>query len=175
MSGAIEHIRPARPDDLDGIKRLYPRAFPDEDLLPLIGRLWNDTPDVLMLVAEAPDGLIGHIAFTPCSVDDGERDVAMLAPLAVDPDHQRQGIGGGLIEAGAAKLKSAGVTTVYVLGDPAYYGRHGFRTETDVAPPYPLPDEWRTAWQSRLLADSAALQGTLTVPPAWQEPALWGP
>ncbi len=45
-------------------------------------------------------------------------------------------------------MKRAGVIQVYVLGDSAYYERAGFEPVSDVAPPYPLPEEWRRAWQS---------------------------
>ena len=46
------------------------------------------------------------------------------------------------------------MTHVYVLGDPAYYGRSGFIPEPAIAPPYALPEEWRDAWQSLSLGDA---------------------
>ncbi|MCY0154352.1 hypothetical protein [Hoeflea alexandrii] len=74
------------------------------------------------------------------------------------------------------RLKRDGVAHVYVLGDPAYYGRSGFSPETGVAPPYPLPEEYREAWQSLGLG-SAPLpdHGTLGLPDVWMQPALWAP
>ena len=92
------------------------------------------------------------------------------------PQRQRKGIGSSLIREGLNRLKRDGVAHVYVLGDPAYYGRSGFRTETGVAPPYPLPEEYRDAWQS-LSLPSAPLpgHGTLLLPKVWMQPALWGP
>ena len=74
------------------------------------------------------------------------------------------------------RLEKNGPRHVYVLGDPAYYGRFGFRAESDVAPPYPLPAEWRGAWQSLTLGrDTPTLQGSLRVPPPWRRPELWAP
>lgn len=61
-----------------------------------------------------------------------------------------------------------------VLGDPAYYGRFGFSQENNILPPYPLPAAWASAWQSKSLIDGAAtVEGPLTVPEPWQDPALW--
>ena len=65
---------------------------------------------------------------------------------------------------------------VCVLGDPAYYGRFGFEPDDRVAPPYPLPQEWRSAWQSlSLCGNDRPARGTLSVPPPWRQPALWAP
>jgi predicted N-acetyltransferase YhbS len=61
-----------------------------------------------------------------------------------------------------------------VLGDPAYYGRHGFLAGPDVEPPCPLPEHWREAWQWLTLDPSLpAPHGSLTVPEPWRDPALW--
>ncbi|MHA1189117.1 MAG: GNAT family N-acetyltransferase, partial [Alphaproteobacteria bacterium] len=65
---------------------------------------------------------------------------------------------------------------VYVLGDPAYYRRLGFESEDSVKPPYPLPEEWRGAWQSLGLgAGKPPLRGKLSVPQPWRQRALWAP
>lgn len=62
-----------------------------------------------------------------------------------------------------------------VLGDPAFYGRLGFQPDRTLAPPYVLPPVWAEAWQMLRLTDAPALTGTLQVPPAWDDPALWRP
>jgi putative acetyltransferase len=49
-----------------------------------------------------------------------------LAPIAVLPDLQRQGIGKALIEAGIDKIRVSGEPFVIVLGHPGYYPRFGF-------------------------------------------------
>jgi putative acetyltransferase len=169
-------IRQSRPDDLPSIEKLYPAAFPDEDLLPLVRTLLTEEPGILSLIAGAGDATAGHILFTLCAITGSDARAALLAPLAVAPEWQRKGIGSALIREGLSRLKRDGVAHVYVLGDPAYYGRSGFRPETGVAPPYPLPEEYRDAWQSLGLG-SAPLpgHGKLKLPDVWMQPALWGP
>lgn len=171
------HIRETRPQDIPAIQALYPSAFPEEDLLPVVGQVLEGVPGLLSLGAFQRESLIGHVIFTPCTSDaDADAELSMLAPLAVAPASQRQGVGTALIREGLERLKSGGVTQVFVLGDPGYYGRSGFKPETSIAPPYPLPDEYRDAWQSVSL-DAAPLptSATLTVPAPWRNPALWGP
>jgi len=169
-------IRNSRADDLPAIERLYPEAFPDEDLLPLVRRLLTHEPGIRSLVAESRQQVAGHILFTLCTISGSDIPAALLAPLAVAPAHQRQGVGTALISEGLKQLATEGISQVYVLGDPAYYGRSGFKPEIGIAPPYPLPDEYRAAWQS--LSLGAALppdHGKLKLPDVWMQPALWGP
>ncbi|MBU2487660.1 MAG: N-acetyltransferase [Alphaproteobacteria bacterium] len=169
-------IRQSRPDDLASIEKLYPAAFPEEDLLPLVRQLLAEEPGILSLVAEAGDAMAGHILFTLCAITGSDARAALLAPLGVAPELQRKGIGSALIREGLSRLERDGVTHVYVLGDPAYYGRSGFRTETGVAPPYPLPEEHRDAWQSLGLGSAPPpVHGKLQLPDVWMQPALWGP
>ena len=169
-------IRQSRDADMPSIDRLYPDAFPDEDLLPLVRHLVMQEPGILSLVAEADLSIAGHILFTTCGVTDSNQTVAMLAPLAVAPKWQRQGVGTALIRDGLKRLEQAGISQIYVLGDPAYYARTGFKTETGLAPPYPLPRQWRDAWQSLSLnADPPPDHGKLMLPEVWLQPALWGP
>lgn len=169
-------IRESVPSDLTSIETLYPDAFPDEDLLPLVGELLREAPVVLSLVGIVGTSLAGHVIFTTCGTTEGPDQVALLGPLAVAPAWQRQGVGTALVRAGLQRLEQAGVTQVYVLGDPAYYGRLGFVPEAGVAPPYPLPADWRGAWQSMSLGRAAPpRRGKLSVPRPWREPRLWAP
>ena len=101
---------------------------------------------------------------------------ALLGPLAVAPAWQRRGIGSAIVDVGLQRLMNEDVGVVCVLGDPAYYSRLGFAKDTLIEPPFPLPDEWRDAWQSQYLDDtSAPCSGELAVPPLWLQPALWAP
>lgn len=173
MSERIE-IRESLPGDLASIETLYPDAFPDEDLLPLVRELLREGPIVLSLVGTIDTSLVGHVIFTTCGVAAGTGQVALLGPLAVARAWQRQGIGSAIVHAGLQRLESAGVTRVHVLGDPAYYGRLGFVPEADVVPPYPLPAEWRGAWQTMVLHRvEPPLRGQLSVPQPWLRPGLW--
>lgn len=174
MSAEIE-IRPIQATDTEELEKLYPAAFPKEDLLPLIRDLLCEYSDVLSFVAVSDQAVVGHIAFTICGVVGRDEKVSLLGPLAVSPPLQRQGIGSALVKGGLGHLMFAGATQVFVLGDPAYYRRFGFKPNNKVTPPYALPQEWLTAWQSVNLYDVASeLEGKLSVPPPWQRPSLWG-
>ncbi len=169
-------IRESLADDVAAIEALYPKAFPDEDLLPLVRSLLEEESLVLSLVGMAGEVLAGHVLFTTCGLAGKTASVALLGPIAVAPDRQRRGIGGALVRAGLQRLNNAGTQRVCVLGDPAYYGRFGFAPDDRIAPPYPLPEEWRGAWQSlSLRTGEPPLQGQLSVPQPWRQPALWAP
>ena len=168
-------LRPAGQDDLPHLTTLYQRAFPDEPLLPLVEALM--TWGVLALVAVDDVGTVaGHVMLSPCSVGGGHDAVALLGPLAVLPMMQRRGLGRALVAGGLERLAARGVVKVLVLGDPAYYSRLGFVPERTITAPYPMPDEWQTAWQSQTLNPAGDLvAGPLSVLPPWQKKALWSP
>tara|TARA_R110002096_G_scaffold435828_1_gene663696 strand:+ start:3446 stop:3973 length:528 start_codon:yes stop_codon:yes gene_type:complete len=173
MTDNIE-IRESEPRDVPLIKALYPMAFPDEDLLPLVKELLEGSSTVHSLVAIVEGGLVGHIIFTVCEVAGKVDKVALLGPLAVAPAHQRQGIGSVMVKAGLTLMENAGVNHAFVLGDPAYYGRFGFEPDDGVMPPYQLPDEWRGAWQSLSLnQNKTSLLGKLVVTKPWRQKTLW--
>ena len=175
MIDSVE-VRESLPSDVPLIEKLYPSAFPDEDLLPLVMDLLREEPIVLSLVGVADNHLVGHALFTTCSIVGRTDNVALLGPLAVSPAWQRQGVGSAILRAGLQSLASAGTSQVYVLGDPAYYKRFGFVSDAGVTPPYTLPEEWLGAWQSLSLGSSRPqLYGELSVPQPWRQQALWAP
>ena len=168
-------LKESAPADSRSIQAIYPRAFPDEDLVQLVHRLLQDRTKTISLVAVTETGISGNIIFTRCTLDGGGRAV-LLAPLAVVPEHQKQGLGSALVRAGLERLQNEEIEAVYVLGDPAYYGRFGFRPERSVRTPLPIPPEWADAWQSLYLSDAPVpSSGTLQVPETWLDPALWAP
>lgn len=166
-------LRPSTAEDADAIIAMCARAFPDEDLVPVVSELLLDPPVRLSLVALVDDHIVGNVIFTTCGVEGADTRVALLAPLAVDPDHQRQGVGSALVRDGLRRLQQAGFARVCVLGDPAYYGRLGFKADSAIVPPFALPSGWAEAWQSQFLSDPATLSGRLVVPAQWQHAELW--
>ena len=160
--------------DLQSIERLYAKAFPDEDLLPLIQDLLLETTATLSLVGTVNSQLVANAIFTNCVLSNTECGIALLGPVAVWPELQKQGFGSAIIRNGLQRLRESGVAIVSVLGDPAYYERLGFAPETQIEPPYELPAEWQTAWQSVTLDNKlGSCSGKLRVPKAWQRQELW--
>jgi len=169
-------IRDSGRDDLTEIELLYPLAFPDEDLLPLVRDLLPDAANVLSLVATIDSQLAGHVVFTRSRIVEDSERTALLGPLAVSPVYQRQGVGGALVRAGLQRLEHENVDRVFVLGDPAYYSRFGFQPGAAATPPYPLPAEWQDAWQSLSLTGSdLSRPGRIDLPGQWLQPSLWLP
>ena len=167
-------IRESRPSDVAGIEQLYVDAFPDEDLLPLVRELQDFGQSVISLVGIREKVIVGHISFTFCQVEGGKSKVALLGPLAVTPPLHKQGIGSTLVQMGFKHLENSKIGYVFVLGDPAYYSRFGFKAEDKVVTPYPLPTEWQGAWQSIRLCDAETPhEGKLSVPEPWRQIALW--
>jgi putative acetyltransferase len=124
-------IRPESPEDFEYIDGLLDEAFgqPDE---ALIMRRLRETPDlILALAAESHGELIGHLAFSRATAksESGSCQLACLAPMAVRPERQRKGIGSALIRRGIEMIREMRFPAVVLLGDPAYYGRFGFKVE----------------------------------------------
>ena len=173
MTDALE-IRESTAADLGRIASIYPLAFPDEALLPLVRDLLADPDARTSLVGEIDGEVVGHVIFTNCGLSDQATSASLLGPLAVTPTRHGRGIGSALVRAGLEKLKDDGMGAVFVLGDPTYYGRFGFEPGSPVEAPYPLPEEWHSAWQSQVLSGlPVPCSGKLIVPAQWQEPALW--
>ncbi|MEM7684243.1 MAG: N-acetyltransferase [Pseudomonadota bacterium] len=167
-------IRESRPNETGEVLALYPQAFPDEELRPVVSALIEGDADVLSLVACDCATLVAHVLFTLCEVPDNPRKDALLAPLGVIPAFQKQGVGTAIVRAALDRLKTSGIGRVFVLGDPNYYGRFGFRPERRVLAPYDIPAEWADAWQSlKLSATMPPSAGRLALPDPWMDPALW--
>ena len=170
----VTHIRKSVSNDVALLRDLYQRAFPDENLLPLLQSLLNEECNVLSLVATNDETVIGHAVFTICTVSPHKNSMVLLGPVAVLPDYQRQSIGSALINHGLQQLRTDGVIKMLVLGDPNYYQRFGFKEETDIAPAYPIPEEWKPAWQSLILNEAnETISGKLLAPEPWQKTELW--
>ena len=120
-------IRPERPEDVSQVRHVNELAFGQSAEADLVDRLRQACTDTLSLVAE-DDAVVGHILFTPVVVESAGRQVlgTGLAPMAVLPDRQRQGIGSQLVRRGLDILRERGCPFVVVVGHPEYYPRFGF-------------------------------------------------
>jgi len=121
-------IRPETPRDLDAIRHVNEQAFGQKAEADIVEKLRSRGALTLSLVAVRRDEVEGHIAFSPIAVEsEGSSFEALaLAPMAVLPAYQRQGIGGRLVRAGLEACRDLGHEIVVVLGHPAYYPRFGF-------------------------------------------------
>lgn len=122
-------IRKEENHDRKLVSLIYKAAFGQASEADLVEALHKSCPERLALVAEEQGQLVGHILFTPATIttDSGTKITGMgLAPIAVTPDLQGQGIGTRLVTAGLAILKEQHCPFVIVLGHPRYYPRFGF-------------------------------------------------
>ncbi len=104
------------------------RAFGRDDEADLVERLRADGDVVFELVATDGGEVVGHVLFSELAMVTSARDVraVALAPLAVRPDRQRQGIGSALVRAGLEVCVRYGIEAVVVLGHVSFYPRFGF-------------------------------------------------
>lgn len=95
----------------------------------------------LSLVAELDGQIIGHILFTKMNI--GEHPSLALAPVAVLPEYQSQGIGAQLIREGHQIARELGYRTVVLVGHPGYYPRFGYlpASRWKITAPFEIPDE----------------------------------
>jgi putative acetyltransferase len=135
-------IREERPEDVAAVRDLNKRAFGQDQESNIVDALRGNGAALLSLVATMDDRVVGHIIYSALSID-GKLEGAALGPMAVLPEHQRQGIGSKLIEAGNQKLKDAGCPFIIVVGHADYYPRFGFRpaSEHGIKCEWDVPDD----------------------------------
>ena len=133
-------IREELPQDSQAIREVNVKAFGQPQEADLVDKLRQTCNDLMSLVAILQNQIVGHILFSPATIQSEKRTIQGmgLAPMAVLPEYQRQGIGSELIRTGIAALKSAGCPFVIVLGHADYYARFDF----DPAVHYGIRSEW---------------------------------
>lgn len=173
-------IRPTTADEADAIAEVHRAAFGADLEAELARDLMLDKAFVssLSFAAEKDGKLIGHVLFTRSRLgrDDGlpGLPLLLLAPLAVVPEAQHEGVGTALVEAAIALARESGEVAVFVFGDPAFYGRFGFvqAGPSGVRAPHPAEPEW--GWQVLELSPGIlGPTGTLIVAAPLDAPELW--
>ena len=175
-------IREAIPRDHADIQSIYLTTFGEDEkaqVAMLAIDLLNEEsqPETFALVAEADKLLVGHVGLSPVALDHlSGLSGYILAPLAVKPAVQKRGVGSKLIEAAVRRLKVQGVNILFVYGDPKYYERFGFTTDT--AQPFKTPYklQFPNGWMARVLNDTVGLNqqaGKISCVEPLNDSALW--
>lgn len=152
-------IRETNNNDFENIMLVEERAFGMKKEAELTANLLNDetASPTMSLLAFDGERAVGHIIFTRVYMDqlDSEQPlIHILAPLAVIPEYQKQGIGGMLIRDGIKRLKEMGSEMVFVLGHIGYYDRFDFKVDAKALgyeAPYPIPEQFKDAWMVQSL------------------------
>ena len=126
MIGVV--IRQEAADDLNPIQSVHRLAFGGDEEARLVSALRAEGYVRASLVAEAEGQVIGHILFSdlPILMPEATIPALSLAPLAVIPERQRQGVGSALVRQGLQFCRIHGHRIVVVLGHPEFYPRFGF-------------------------------------------------
>jgi putative acetyltransferase len=148
-------IRKSTQSDIAEVLHVEGQAFGNDkgpEIVDLVNGLLSDPSamPLLSLLAVNNEQSIGHILFTKARISNSNDSISavILAPLAVIPEAQSDGVGGQLIKEGMRQLSKTGVELVFVLGHPEYYPRYGFQPAGCLGfeAPYPIPDEHANAW-----------------------------
>jgi putative acetyltransferase len=122
-------IRTPKPRERAAIRAVNISAYGRPDEADLVDLLRADGDAAIELVAQRGREIVGHILFSPLGLAPAPEDaprLLALAPLAVTPDMQRQGVGAELVRRGVEACRAAAAEAVIVLGHHNYYPRFGF-------------------------------------------------
>lgn len=177
----MTRIREATNLDRKSIREVYLSAFAEGEKQTVatlaINLLDGETsPGTIALVAEIDGTVVGHIAFSPVTVDSNEKWKGyILAPLGVKPEYQKRRIGSKLIESGIERLTEKRINVLFVYGDPKYYGKFGFKADTasGYAPPFAL--QYPFGWQAIALNEEGAAESRVKIScvASLRDPELW--
>jgi putative acetyltransferase len=170
-------IRPERAEERTVIREINRLAFGGEAEPNLVDKIRESAGFIpqLSLVAVRQGRVVGHILFSLIEIRiDGRPDqpwpALALAPMAVHPDFQNQGIGSALVQRGLEIGRDLGHAVIVVVGHPEYYPRFGFTSARakGLESPFPVPDE---AFLTIELVPGSlhGVKGTVVYPPAFEE------
>lgn len=169
-------IEPERDADALDVDTVVRRAFHDHetvaDMVAAIRTSEQFEPG-LTFVARKQDEVVGFVMISHAALDDDgvRHDVLTLSPLAVDPAHEREGIGSALVQAAldAAEARTDLPRLITLEGSAVFYGRLGFVFAPDHGVTIDLPD-WAPTEAAQVFLLSGhdpSLRGRLVYPPAF--------
>lgn len=177
-------IKRATESDLNDVLYVVRQTFGNDtgpEIIELVKRLLNDPTamPLLSILAFSDDRAIGHILFTKACLTNVSTSISsvILAPLAVTPGAQGEGVGGQLIKEGIRLLSETESELVFVLGHPEYYPRHGSKPAGALgfAPPYAIPVEPVSAWMVQELRPGVigSVRGKVGCADVLHQPEHW--
>lgn len=138
-------IRQETQEDHQAVYALNTLAFGQSNEAQLVDKLRVSEAFVpeLSLVAISHEKVVGHILLTKISIIPHNTVSLALAPMAVMPGHQRQGVGEALIQHGLLKARDLNFSSVIVLGHAEYYPKFGFlpAEKWGIRAPFEVPSE----------------------------------
>ena len=151
----------------DLVRRAFaPMPFSVGDEQDLVNALRADGDLVVSLVAVSPAGaIIGHVGFSPATIERQACGWYQMAPVSVTPGRQHRGIGSALIRAGIEQLRESDAAGIAVVGNPVYYERFGFTVLAGLAPESAHDAPYFRA----MVLGGKVPQGTLRYAPAFNE------
>lgn len=165
-------IRCEKISDYDAIAEVNRLAFGGETEVKIIAAIRNSEfyiPE-LSLVAEINNLVVGHIIFSYIKlINEDILSVLALAPLAVHPQFQKQGIGSKLVKTGLTEAEESQENLVIVLGHPHFYSRFGFEPSVNygIASPFPVAPEFFMVKPLKKYQDN--YRGQVVYPSAFQQ------
>jgi putative acetyltransferase len=163
-------VRPETTADRVAVRRVHQEAFGQYDEAWIVDALRRGGYVRVSLVAELGGQVVGHVLFSdlPIIAQSGTVPALALAPLAVLPEFQKQGIGSELVRRGLETCRADGHRLVLVVGHPHYYPRFGFSAEKAACldSPYPGP-----SFMAAELVPGAfeQVRGRVVYPPPFEE------
>lgn len=173
-------IREADEIDLPEVLEVERLAFGEDDEALLVENILKDASaqPVISLLAYFQEQPVGHILYSKATIE-GHKDLSayILAPLAVVPEFQQQGIGQKLMEAGDKILLKMDTDLVFVLGHPSYYPKNGFINDAashGFPAPYHILATNADAWMYKPIKDGIQqYSGSVKCCQALAKPEYW--
>ena len=121
-------VRKEKQEDYGAVRIVNDRAFGTPEEGRIIDMLRKVCQETFSLVAVSDEKIVGHIFFSPVTIDHEDTQVIGmgLAPMAVLPEFQKQGIGSLLVKEGIRRIQGTDCPFIIVLGHEHYYPRFGF-------------------------------------------------
>ncbi|AEV94613.1 GNAT family N-acetyltransferase [Pediococcus claussenii] len=149
-------IKSISPDQYSTTVQIEKKAFAKADHSDgtehlLITKLRNEKlyiPDFDIIAVSDKTQVIGHAMLSTAKIKNSSatisQKIGVLAPLAVLPNFQKQGVGTLLLHELEQRATKFGLLAISILGDPAYYGRFGYAPAStfDINAPFDVDNKF---------------------------------